>query len=41
MTKILSKAIMKRSKVRNKFNKKKIQKIGPITNKNEIIVQML
>ena len=40
VTKTLCKAIVKRSKLRNKFNKGRNAKNGPITNNNEIMVQI-
>ena len=40
MTKTLRKAIMKRSKLKNKFNKETNAKKCSITNNDEIIVQI-
>ena len=40
MAKSLCKAIVKRSKLINKFNKERNEKMGPITNNNKIIIQI-
>ena len=40
MTRTLRKTIIKKSKLRYKFSKERNEKIGLITNKNEIITQI-